>query len=205
MEDRESETEQSLLLDEYFNVIHRFNEPHILKAFYVAFTMGGRPLHFIRPSISFTGKDEHTVQSIPQLIDFNAKFNPDYTFCIQAEKALLDDFPSFLHVTNAQLKQAIYCCAKWLRSSVQELVLPEITEDGADARKGSPIALLLDSDINLLVHAYTLMSLGVPVSEIPAVNAFDIELKARYRYSCSLRVLVLLRHNICFVKHRPEH
>ena len=167
--------------------------------------MRGGPLQFNRPSISFTNKDEHTVQSIPQLIDFNAKFNADYTFCIQAEKALLEDFPSFLHVTNSQLKHAICFCAQWLRSSVQELVLPGILKDGAGTRKGSPIALLLDSDINLLVHAYTLMSLGVPVSEIQAVNTFEVELKARYRCSCSLRVLVLLRHNICFVKHRPEH
>ena len=132
--------------------------------------MGGSPLRFIRPSISFTNKDEHTVQSIPQLIDFNAKVNADYTFCIQAEKAPLEDLPSFLHVTNAQLKHAICRCTQWLKSAVQELVLPEIIEDGAVTRKGPPIALLLDSDINLLVHAYGLMSLGVPVSGLDIMN-----------------------------------
>lgn len=159
--------------------------------------MGGGSLRFNRPSISFTSKDENTVQSIPQLIDFNAKANADYPFCIQAEKALLEDFPSFLHVTNAQLKQAICHCAQWLRSTVQELLLPEIIEDGAGSRKGPPIALLLDSDINLLVHAYTLMSLGVPVSGMNMVNTSNNELKARHRFSCSLHVLVRLRHNIC--------
>lgn len=76
--------------------------------------MGAGLLGFNCPSISFTSKDEHTVQSIPQLIDFNAKFNADYNFCNQAEKALLDDFPSFLRVTHAQLKHAIRCCAQWL-------------------------------------------------------------------------------------------
>ena len=167
--------------------------------------MGGGSLRFNRPSISFTSKDERTVQSIPQLIDFNAKANPDYVFCIQAEKALLEDFPSFLHVTNAQLKHAICRCAQWLRSTVQELVLPEIIEDGAGSRKGPPIALLLDSDINLLVHAYTLMSLGVPVGGTNMMNTFDNELKARYRFSYSLPVLVRLLHNICSVKHQPEH
>ena len=125
--------------------------------------MGGGTLRFNRPGIGFTSNTEHDVQSIPQLIDFNAKINPDYAFCIQAEKALHEDFPTFLHVTNAQLKRAICCCAQWLRSSVQELVFPGIIQDGAGSRKGPPIALLLDSDINLLVHAYTLMSLGVPV------------------------------------------
>ena len=167
--------------------------------------MGGSPLPFIRPSISFTSKDEQTVQSIPQLIDFNAKVNADYAFCIQAEKALLEDSPSFLHVTNAQLKHAICRCTQWLKSAVQELVLPEIIEDGAVTRKGPPIALLLDSDINLLVHAYALMSLGVPVSGLDVVNASNKELKARYRFCCSLPVSVLLRHNICLVKHQPEH
>ena len=124
--------------------------------------MGGGTLRLIRPSIGVTSKMEHAVQSIPQLIDFNAKANPDYAFCIQAEKALHEDFPNFLHVTNAQLKYAICRCAQRLRSTVQELVLPEIIQDGAGSRKGPPIALLLDSDINPLVHAYTLMSLGVP-------------------------------------------
>lgn len=88
---------------------------------------------------------------------------------------------------------------------MQEQVLPEIREDGAGTRKGFPITLLLYSDINLLFHAYTFMSLGVPVSEIQALNAFDIELKTRHKCSCSLRILVLLRHNTCFEKHRPEH
>ena len=167
--------------------------------------MGGSPLRFIRPNISFTSKDEHTVQTIPQLIDFNAKFNADHLFCIQAEKALLEHSPSFLHVTNAQLKEAIRRCAQWLKSAVQELVLPAIIEDGAGSRKGPPVALLLDSDINLLVHAYALMSLGVPVSGMDMVNTPNNELKTRYRFSCSLPVLALLRHNICLVKHQPEH
>lgn len=119
--------------------------------------MGGGTLRFNRPSISFTSKNEHAVRSIPQLIEFNAKANPDYAFCIQAEKALHEDFSNLLHVTNAQLKHAICRCSQWLRLTVQELVLPEIIQDGAGSRKGPPIALLLDSDINLLVHAHTLM------------------------------------------------
>ena len=163
------------------------------------------PLRFERPRISFASQDEHTVQSLPELIDFNAKFNADYTFCIQAEKAQLEHSPSFLHVTHAQLKRAICCCTQWLQSSVQELVLPEIPEDGAGTRKGPPIALLLDSDINLLVHVYTLMSLGVPVSKMQTVNDLDVKLKARHRCFCSLHVLVLLRHDIYFVRHRLEH
>lgn len=39
---------------------------------------------------------------------------------------------------------------------MQELVLAEVMEDGAGTRKGSLIALLLNNDINLLVHAYEL-------------------------------------------------
>jgi len=127
--------------------------------------MGDHPNRFQRPIISFAGKDEHAVRSVPELIDFNAKFNGNYIFCIQVEKALHEDSPSLLHVTHAELKNAICRCAQWICSSVQELVLPEMTADGAPSRKGPPIALLLDSDVNLLVHTYALMSLGVPVSE----------------------------------------
>ena len=131
--------------------------------------MGGGPQSFFRPCVSFKKEDEHAVHSIPELIDFNAKFNAEYIFCIQAEKAPLEDSPSLLHVTHAQLKRAICCCSQWVKSSMQDLVLPRVIEDGAGSRKGPPVALLLDSDINLLVHAYTLMSLGIPVSLMRAV------------------------------------
>ena len=63
---------------------------------------------------------------------------------------------------------------------MQELVLPAIIEDGAGSRKGPPTVLLLDSDINLLIHAYALMSLDVPGSRIDMVNNSNNELKTRY-------------------------
>ena len=156
-------TAQSSRLYQCFNVIHTSIEFHIL---YIALTMENWPLRFQRPNISFTNGNKQDVHSIPELIDFNAKFNAKHTFCIQAEKALLEDSPSFTLISYAKLKHTIWRCAEWLKSCVQELVLPELTEDGAGSRKGPPIGLLLDSDINLLVHMYTLMSLGVPVSKM---------------------------------------
>ena len=35
--------------------------------------MGECPPRFYRPNINFTSKDEHTVQSTPQPVEFNAK------------------------------------------------------------------------------------------------------------------------------------
>ena len=43
-------------------------------------------------------------------------------------------------------------------------MLPGLIDDDAATRKDPPIALLLDSAINPLVHAFNLMSFAVSVS-----------------------------------------
>lgn len=126
--------------------------------------MGYHSVEFHCASIGFASGSERTVQTIPELIDYNARINPDYTFCIQAEKTLAEDSPGLLYITHAQLKHAVLYCSQWLRSVLDDLVLPEKTVAASDGRKAAPIALLLDSDINLLIHVYALISLSVPVS-----------------------------------------
>ena len=138
---------------------------------YTVLKMEDYPVGFHRASIGFANEGRQTVRNIPELIEYNAKFNPDYTFCVQAEKALDDGSAGLLHVTHNQLKHAVLCCSRWLKSLLHELVLPQTTKERVDNRKGPPIALLLDSDINLLIHVYALISLGVPVSEIRAVTS----------------------------------
>ncbi|KAL8829339.1 MAG: hypothetical protein Q9191_002068 [Dirinaria sp. TL-2023a] len=124
--------------------------------------MGEYSVGFQRASIGFTDEGKQNIRNIPELIDYNAKFNPDHLFCVQAQKALNDGSAGLLYVTHGQLKQAILCCSRWLKSFLDELALPKATKEGVDNRKGPPIALLLDSDINLLVHVYALISLSVP-------------------------------------------
>jgi len=101
--------------------------------------------------------DEREVKTIPQLIEFNARQNPDHVFCVQARKQQ-DSIP----VSHLQLKQAILKCSGWLIANVEKLTLPYADTDGNICR-GPPVALAMNSDIGLLVHLLSLLSLGVPV------------------------------------------
>lgn len=136
-----------------------------------AFSANERPTtSFIRPSISLH-EGQGDVQSIPDLVDFHAKFNPHHTFCIQAQKTESGDDPSFLDVTYSMLKQAILRCQEWLHETVAELQLPlplpQEDEDEQHHRrsvvKGAPIAIFMDSNVGLVIYIFALMGLCVPV------------------------------------------
>ena len=95
------------------------------------------------------------MHSIPELIDFNAKFNAKHTFCIQVEKALLLEHSSNNQlISHPQLKHAICRYEEWLKLSVKELVLPKLTEDEDGTRKRPLIALILYSDIYQSTYSY---------------------------------------------------
>ncbi len=53
-------------------------------------------------------------------------------------------------------------CSKWLVNTVPELKLPHQSNE-VIAPKGPPVALFVESDVGLLFHMLSLMSLGVPV------------------------------------------
>lgn len=99
---------------------------------------------------------------MPELIEYNAQYNPNHPFCVQAAEKGATDL-TLLIVTHLQLKQAILRCSAWLVANIVELRLPQKSY-GGKVVKGAPIALLTDSDISLLFHLLSLMGLGVPVS-----------------------------------------
>lgn len=120
---------------------------------------------FIKAPINlYPTADDETgyIRSLPELIEFNAKENPNHLFCIQARKQADSSTFSGLPLTNSQLKDAVLRCVSWLKENVEELRLPSVNEDGIIV-KGPPIALFMESDVGLLLHQYALMSLGVPV------------------------------------------
>ncbi|CEL05016.1 hypothetical protein ASPCAL06138 [Aspergillus calidoustus] len=121
------------------------------------------PRPFRRPEIQLYPAAHETgyIRTLPEVVEFNAKENPDHVFCLQAKKNPAGSVPSLISVTNVQLRDAIAHCADWLRSSIQ-LQLPTASEDGT-IRKGAPVALLLESDLGLWIYEMALLGLGVPV------------------------------------------
>ncbi|KAL4783812.1 hypothetical protein BJX76DRAFT_357597 [Aspergillus varians] len=118
---------------------------------------------FQRPAIRLypePGETEH-IRTLIEVIEFNAQANPDHLFCLQAKKNPGSPVPWLVSVSNHQLKTAISRCATWLRANLQ-LQLPTVAEDGS-VTKGAPVALLMESDIGLLLYEMALIGLGVPV------------------------------------------
>lgn len=112
---------------------------------------------FVRAKVDFFSpekKDQH-VRSLPELIDFNSIHNKDHVFCIQAQP---DD--SFVKVTCRQFKAAITRCAQWITETIK-LPPAHVSENGETKR--APVALLMESDLGLLIHQFALISLGIPV------------------------------------------
>ena len=118
---------------------------------------------FSRANINLRTQDKTSIQAVPELIEYNATHNPHYTFCIQAQKQDQDARPRLLSISHLQLKLAISRCQAWLVKTVLELKLPSSNNEGT-VSKGPPVAIYVESDVGLLIHLFSLMSLGVPVS-----------------------------------------
>ncbi|KAF2258971.1 putative NRPS-like enzyme [Lojkania enalia] len=125
------------------------------------------PSTFIRPELylpTSQGRQQpckaSQFRTLPSLIDFNATYNPDYLFAIQAQKHG-DSSTELVEISHAQLRDAILRCQAWLETEVRELQKP-VRKDG-EVIKGSPVALLMESDVGLFVHQAALLGLGVPV------------------------------------------
>lgn len=121
--------------------------------------------NFVRPQISlptaagFVSSVSSAIRTIPELVDYNAKHNPNYPFSFQARK--IDDSVSLLRVSHRQLRDAILRCQEWLQEELKEARVPVQDEKGRTI-KCPPIALLVESDIGLIIHLIALLGLGVP-------------------------------------------
>lgn len=131
-------------------------------------------VNFNRATISLqessTHGDANQIQSLPELVEYNARHNADYPFCVQARTVKHGDFGSSggfqtITISHGQLRNSIRHCSWYLSETVKELELPARSNDGM-IRKGAPVALFVESDVGLLIYKLSLMSLGVPVSFI---------------------------------------
>jgi acyl-CoA synthetase (AMP-forming)/AMP-acid ligase II len=108
---------------------------------------------FKRPPVTLLpASAEQPIRTIPELIDYNATHNPDVLFCVQAVK---DAAP--IQITFGQLRDAILRRCARLRVELQLRSGP---------KKSAPVALIMDSDLELLVYLFALMGMGVPVCNI---------------------------------------
>lgn len=113
-------------------------------------------------------KDE--IRSLPELLEWNARENPDHVFCVQAEtkrQGVESDDPYELRsLTNDDFKRAVGRCVRWFEGNVpglKDLGSPDGDAENL-AEKPPAVALLMESDVGILIHLFALMSIGVPVS-----------------------------------------
>lgn len=111
---------------------------------------------FVRANVDFFSAERkiNYINSLPELIDFNAVHNPDHILCIQARSN-----DPFVNVSHAQFRAAIDQCVQWITDNVK---LPTDTPKNSLTER-HPVALLMESDIGLLVHQFALLSMGIPV------------------------------------------
>ena len=128
---------------------------------------------FKRPHFSPTPQKEleernghHAIASLPDLIRYNAKENPDHIFCTQAEVGSgkttdktgtsTSQYDS-RQITFGQLGRAVDSCARWIHKTFEPSRLR------SSANKPRPIALYLESDIGLFIHLAALLAMDIPV------------------------------------------
>ena len=99
------------------------------------------------------------VRSIPQLIKFNAQYNPSHTFCLQHNSR----DGSLRRITHGELDAAVTNCIRDLLRNVPHLHPAELI--GGVLSKSGPVALMLESGIGFYVYLAALLALGVPVSQ----------------------------------------
>lgn len=117
-----------------------------------------------------------SVRTIPELIEYNAKVNPDALYCVQALKPQDEGTGRAAQVTMRQLRDAIWQCSGDLREWAVGIDDSSSSNEGQTHVKPDPVALLLDSDIGLLIHLFSLLSLGVPAILLsPRLNPASIQ------------------------------
>lgn len=124
-----------------------------------------RPRFSPLPRKQITEDQPETITSLPDLIKFNARHNPDHTFCIQARSsserngAAKRKNPAFdaCSITFAQLETAVYACA----SAISTLATRD--QESNYLTTSQPLALYLESDVGLFFHLAALLTLNLPV------------------------------------------
>ena len=121
--------------------------------------------HFQRPEIRLHGSPrfcaEGSVNTIPDLIDFNAKHNPTHTFALQTD-ILANKTYTATRITFRELQLIVRQGFGWLSSEIPDVKACPKSHDSQKPR-ARPVGLFLESDITLFVLVSALLSADIPV------------------------------------------
>jgi acyl-CoA synthetase (AMP-forming)/AMP-acid ligase II len=112
---------------------------------------------FSPPKVSLDANSNAGIRTLPDLVDFNGKHNPQHTFCIQATRD-----QRFVSVSYRQLQHAIARCQARLKREDSGLHTPTTDADG-HVTKCAPVAILTESHVGLVIYVLACMGMGVPV------------------------------------------
>jgi hypothetical protein len=102
------------------------------------------------------------VQSLPDLVRFNAQHNGDYLF--SSQEKVKGDGDNFVHVTYRDLEVAMERCSARLLADLHGVHVARIDEEGK-TQKSEAVALFLESGLALFVYLVALLSMRVPVGQ----------------------------------------
>ncbi|VDB88513.1 unnamed protein product [Peniophora sp. CBMAI 1063] len=94
------------------------------------------------------------INSLPELVAFNAKQNPDHVFGLQLRSG---ETSLARQITFAELSSAVERAAGWLVKSCVT------TGRSLRSDKVAPVAILLGSDIGIFIYMCALLRIGTPV------------------------------------------
>jgi acyl-CoA synthetase (AMP-forming)/AMP-acid ligase II len=118
-------------------------------------------------NLGYLPDEQHGVNGLHELIEFNAIYNPTLIFGIQQTRTISpsgvvdkDDIGACV-ITFAELKNAVDRCSAWLVST-------GVTPGRKEQDEGYPpaVAILLGSDITIYIYIAALLRIGTPVGVI---------------------------------------
>lgn len=115
---------------------------------------------FIRPKFSplppanVESLAQDSINSLPELIRYNAIHNGDRTFCIQGEAAVEDA----RMISFKELEDAMSACSFWVEEQLGS------SKKGHEPCAKRPIALYLESDVGLFIYIAAMLASNIPVS-----------------------------------------
>ncbi|KAL8823833.1 MAG: hypothetical protein Q9191_005511 [Dirinaria sp. TL-2023a] len=132
--------------------------------------MGSYSPSFERPNFRLvldqSAAEAESIRSLPDLVLFNALYNPQAIFCAQIQQSKIpqNDF-EIVEVTFLELAHAVERCCQWILSNIGGVYPAKVFEDG-EVQKGPPLALFLESDLTLFIYIAALLTLNIPVGII---------------------------------------
>ncbi|KAI0859411.1 hypothetical protein F4860DRAFT_526018 [Xylaria cubensis] len=142
-------------------------------------------------SLAADNISESDISSLPDLIRFNARENPDHVFALQSEirdamSPENEDDRYGVQITFKQLDEMVRACESWIRIAVMSS--NQYTKLGEQA----PIAIYMESGVGLFLHLAALLSMNIPVGladfrppKFPKCTTFAEEDKFQGNFSFS--------------------